>query len=611
MSVSDTQTPSGPQLPHALAQLRNVLRDVRLPLPLPGAAEQSERAHVMANQLSDYVLPRLSNLDAPLLVVVGGSTGAGKSTLVNSLLGRQVSKAGALRPTTRSPVLVHNPADAQWFSDERILPGLSRTTVSSVGTQSLQLVAEPTLPAGLALLDAPDIDSVVSDNRALAAQLLESADMWLFVTTAARYADAVPWTYLHKAVARGAVVAVVCDRVPPEAMKEVPADLGRLMSAQGLGQAALFIVPETPMDPSGLLPDDSVASIRGYLAALAADSQQRRRVVVTTLGGAIGVVVADTRALAASVDEQARARADLMTAASGPFIAAEKSVATQSADGTLLRGEVLARWQEYVGVGGLTKFVDDKVSRARDRLTRAFRGGPSDGEQAAEAASTGLQELIIAAGQEAADQAAGAWLDNPFGRPLLNAHPELAHTSSDFRDQVGVQVRDWQGDVLDLVRKRGRGKRRTARIAAAGVNGVGAAVMLLIFVSTAGLTGAELGVAGGSAVVAQKLLESIFGDDAVRKLAAEARQLLDARVRTLLADQLAAFTRVVDEMGIDAHLGDTLRDAAGDVDAARRAAAQPDLPMRSTVVDADEPRSTGSAYARPSRADQGGDDGIR
>ena len=77
-------------------------------------------------QLDDYVLPRLRSLDAPLLVVVGGSTGAGKSTLVNSILGRHVTTPGVLRPTTRAPVLVHHPDDAPWFTGQRILPGMAR-----------------------------------------------------------------------------------------------------------------------------------------------------------------------------------------------------------------------------------------------------------------------------------------------------------------------------------------------------------------------------------------------------------------------------------------------------------------------------------------------------
>lgn len=142
-------------LSESLGRLRADLGRVRLPLELADAPDRERQAAAMAAQLTDYVLPRLANIDAPLLAVVGGSTGAGKSTLVNSLIGRTVSRAGVIRPTTRSPLLVHNPADAAWFTDDRILPGLVRTTVESVGAQSLQLVPEPTLPQGLALLDAP------------------------------------------------------------------------------------------------------------------------------------------------------------------------------------------------------------------------------------------------------------------------------------------------------------------------------------------------------------------------------------------------------------------------------------------------------------------------
>ena len=63
-----------------------------------------------------------------MLTVVGGSTGAGKSTLVNSLVRHRVTEPGVIRPTTRAPVLVHHPDDAHWFTDDRILPGLARST---------------------------------------------------------------------------------------------------------------------------------------------------------------------------------------------------------------------------------------------------------------------------------------------------------------------------------------------------------------------------------------------------------------------------------------------------------------------------------------------------
>src|SRR5215218_5197911 len=177
----------------ALTELRAAVAPVTFPLPLAEAAEQQRAVAEITSQLDDYVLPRLATIDAPLLAVVGGSTGAGKSTLVNSLVGRRVSAPGVIRPTTRAPVLVHHSSDARWFTDDRILPGLARSTGARNDARSLQLVPDDSIPPGLAILDAPDIDSVVSENRVLAAQLLAAADLWLFVTSAARYADAVPW----------------------------------------------------------------------------------------------------------------------------------------------------------------------------------------------------------------------------------------------------------------------------------------------------------------------------------------------------------------------------------------------------------------------------------
>ena len=118
-------------LPGALTGLRAAIGATRYPLALPSAKSARHTATALTDQLDDYLLPRLARLDAPLLVVVGGSTGAGKSTLVNSLVKARVSAAGVLRPTTRSPVLVCNPADAAWFRQGDLLPGLTRTTEPS------------------------------------------------------------------------------------------------------------------------------------------------------------------------------------------------------------------------------------------------------------------------------------------------------------------------------------------------------------------------------------------------------------------------------------------------------------------------------------------------
>ncbi|MDN5750784.1 MAG: dynamin family protein, partial [Pseudonocardia sp.] len=200
-------------LADALVALRDTASGARLALDVPGVEQARADRAELVHQLEDYVLPRLRRLDAPLLTVVGGSTGAGKSTVVNSLVGQPVTPSGVLRPTTRSPVLGCHPDDVAWFADTRVLPDLARTTGAGADHQTLQLVASASLEPGLALLDAPDFDSVVAANRRLAGQLLAAADLWLFVTTAARYADAVPWDVLETAASRGTALAVLLDRV--------------------------------------------------------------------------------------------------------------------------------------------------------------------------------------------------------------------------------------------------------------------------------------------------------------------------------------------------------------------------------------------------------------
>src|SRR5829696_9983534 len=155
-----TSDPIGP-----LERLRDDLGAVRLELDVPGADEARRVRNDLVAQVDDYVLPRLRRLDAPALIVVGGSTGAGKSPLVNSLVGSVVSAAGVLRPTTRAPVLACNAQDVPAFEGDRVLPALARVTGGAGAAGTLQLVSTNSLPPGL---DSPDIDSVLAENRALA-----------------------------------------------------------------------------------------------------------------------------------------------------------------------------------------------------------------------------------------------------------------------------------------------------------------------------------------------------------------------------------------------------------------------------------------------------------
>jgi hypothetical protein len=557
-------------LESALTELRAAVASVSLPLPLPGAEEQCRVAQELTRQLDDYILPRLTTIDAPLLAVVGGSTGAGKSTLVNSLVGRQVSAPGVIRPTTRAPVLVHHSSDTHWFTDDRILPGLARSTGAAKDSRALRLVVEDSIPSGLALLDAPDIDSVVIENRQLAAQLLAAADLWLFVTSAARYADAVPWGFLRAAADRSAAVAVVLDRVPPRAMTEVPAHLGQLMSDRGLSDSPLFAVPETTVDAEGLLPASAIQPIRGWLASLAADQSSRAKVVHQTLDGAIAALAAKAPALARSVDEQLEVIEQLRAEVDRSYSEAVRTVQVQTADGTLLRGEVLARWHEFVGTGEFFRALEQKVSWLRDRLMAALRGEPAGAGNLKIAVESGLESLLREEAAAAAERAEASWQANAAGRALIERSDiDLSRSSSDFDRRATRAIRDWQGGVLDLVADEGMTKRSRARFYALGINGIGVALMIVVFAHTGGLVGAEIGVAGGTAVLAQRILEAVFGDQAIRRLAKTAKDDLDARVQTLLADELVRYHKALDALAVNSHQATRLRDAATAVELAR------------------------------------------
>jgi hypothetical protein len=109
-----------------------------------------------------------------------------------------------------------------------------------------------------------------------------------------------------------------------------------------------------------------------------------------------------------------------------------------------------------------------------------------------------------------------------------------------------------------------------ARGAAYAVNGVGLAVMIAVFTSTAFIpTGMEVAVGAGTTVAAQKVLEAIFGDQAIRTLAARAREELLTRVNVLLEAEAARFTERTSSVGLDVDPGATLRKAADDVESAR------------------------------------------
>ena len=554
----------------------------------------------MARQLDDYILPRSASVDNPLTIVVGGSTGAGKSTLVNTLLGEPLTQSGAIRPTTRHPVLLYRAEDEAALSPERFLPTLPRTRTSGMNAGSQALpgldpkiaralipITTSALPQGIALIDAPDIDSVSEENRTLAKELLSAADLWLFVTTANRYADAVPWELLHEAAARSIAIAVVLNRVPEGDEEAIENDLRRMLDEAGIHAVLIHTVTEQPRDESGMLAPVSLAPLTLWIRELGADAPARAAIARQTLAGAVETLAGNLQVLAAEQARQQAAHQSLATITAEEYEDALTTIDGALSDGSLLRGEVLSRWHDFVGTGDFFRSLDSTIGRLRDRVGSALRGQPAAAQKVEDALESGIHAVVLDAAARASENTRTRWRASRAGRSLLarldapqmasaapeqnagangeakgnEAKGEVQSAEDIFSAAVAEQIRLWQGSVLEMIREEGADKRKRARFLSLGVNATAVMLMVAAFSLTGGITGIEAGIAGGSGVVGTKLLESIFGEDAVRRMATRARTDLLERMSGLLTEHAQPFTAVLEETDPQADAEDIHRAA--------------------------------------------------
>ena len=565
-----------------------------------GTASARTLLAAMARQLDDYILPRSASVDNPLTIVVGGSTGAGKSTLVNTLLGEPLTQSGAIRPTTRHPVLLHRAEDEAALSLERFLPTLPRTRTSGMNAGSQALpgldpkiaralipITTSALPQGIALIDAPDIDSVSEENRTLAKELLSAADLWLFVTTANRYADAVPWELLHEAAARSIAIAVVLNRVPEGDEEAIENDLRRMLDEAGIHAVLIHTVTEQPRDENGMLAPVSLAPLTLWIRELGADAPARAAIARQTLAGAVETLAGNLQVLAAEQARQQAAHQSLAAIAAEEYEDALTTIDGALSDGSLLRGEVLSRWHDFVGTGDFFRSLDSTIGRLRDRVGSALRGQPAAAQKVEDALESGIHAVVLDAAARASENTRTRWRASRAGRSLLArldapqavyAAPQAVSAASEqstdgevkgevqsaediFSAAVAEQIRLWQGSVLEMIREEGADKRKRARFLSLGVNAAAVMLMVAAFSLTGGITGIEAGIAGGSGVVGTKLLESIFGEDAVRRMATRARTDLLERMADLLTEHAQPFTEVLEETDPQADAEDIYRAA--------------------------------------------------
>ncbi|WP_308170078.1 GTPase [Acrocarpospora catenulata] len=528
-------------LTDALAQLREAVTGLHFGLDIPGADEARKAQAAVLTQIDDYVIPRVHMSTAPALIVVAGSTGAGKSTLVNTLAAQRVSATGVRRPTTGTPVLACHPDDGDWFTKGDLLGGLTRLDRPREGTGQDSIVIAPTerLPQGVALLDTPDIDSVVEEHHQIAHRMLDAADLWVFVTTAARYADAPSWGLLRLAKERNARLVIVLSRVPAKSRDVIVKHFARMLDEYGLGEVERFIINETEVR-DGRLPDDQVTELRMWLAELSVDDQRRTQAVQTTLNGVLNSFRNRVPALARHLETQVALRADLRSDVDAAFMGALAEIDEATRNGSLLRGEVLARWQDFAGSGDLMRTLQLR------RASKAGQHGPERLRALKSALHTGLESVITSAAQRAAEDVVTRWRQRAGAGDRLAALPGLGRPSEEAARRTARMVTSWQDHVTELVRTEGVTKRSVAKLVSFDVQS-----LALIF--TVGLLGygtTDVSVGSGNSALPQRLLRGLLGAESLRSISAKARSDLRARIGLLFDDETLRYVDALDSAGI-------------------------------------------------------------
>ncbi|WP_022916734.1 hypothetical protein [Ruania albidiflava] len=330
----DERVPMVEVIEHLLANLDAAT----LPLDVPGVVAARQERDRVATQVRHHLLPRLRQVAAPVIVVVGGSTGAGKSTIVNSVVAKEVTTAGVLRPTTREPILVVHPKDAD------LLEGHPVADIARVTPQEV-------VPRGMALLDAPDLDSVHAANRGLADELVELADLWVFVTTGSRYGDAVPWARLHEARERGVSLAVILNRVDPTALATVRRDLFERLETQGFGSVPFFVIADVGPH-EGVLPAERIREFTQWLTVLGAKSQSRS-IIARTVRGAWPALRQDVQQVAVALEDQRRHHLSLRNQVRAATTASAEQVQEGLAAGGAAVGAPTTAWLAGASSGGV------------------------------------------------------------------------------------------------------------------------------------------------------------------------------------------------------------------------------------------------------------------
>jgi small GTP-binding protein len=363
-----------------LRDVRRQLGELRVALVRAEAPEDEQKALGRS----------ITRLDDLLLLVVVGEFNAGKSAVINALLGEQVLEEGVTPTTSRIELLRHGP---------------ERTRTPSGGGYE-----EITLPVGIlremSIVDTPGTNAVVRGHEALTREFVPRSDLVLFVTSADRPFTESERTFLEAIRDWGKKVVVAVNKTD---ILDRPADVDKVVEfVKDKLRELLDLRPEVfPVSArraqkakaAGVPPDPRTTgfgALEAYLTRTLDDASRLRLKLLSPVGVALrvldgveasskerlGVVEADEAALreidsqlVLHLQEQSREFRLRLAEVEKPFVEVEKRGAsfldeTLRASGVLAlanRPGIAAAFQREVFTG-LPAAIDKRVEGVVDAV---------------------------------------------------------------------------------------------------------------------------------------------------------------------------------------------------------------------------------------------------
>ncbi len=252
-------------------------REVRAALePL---RDNNADADAALDLLERDLLPRSAGGDTYLVVGIVGPNNAGKSALFNALVGRDLSPSmptggatrrlvGALHPDLLSK-LQSEPTLARFRLREIATLPAQQATERTEDPSEVLVATDPALPKHVMLIDTPDFDSILDENRLASESLLAVADLVIAVVTRHSYQNRAVVEFLEGWFAHGRPWVLVYNEAADRDTAE--AHSAKLASDVGTPPLARFWAchdlrvqtGEKPLAPTAL--DDSERTLQALL----------------------------------------------------------------------------------------------------------------------------------------------------------------------------------------------------------------------------------------------------------------------------------------------------------------------------------------------------------